>query len=187
MCIFNWSGAGLPGLTWIDLAHLKRPSNEFVCCLVHQMMTMTVITHTNNWHLSVMRRRKGKCIYIALFLVPPTNGTQAWITQCYLQLHQCLPLPRKRSPDGASPHWDCGHLIAAYYSFIYPEKMSWLTYSGRFTHISGHPSAAGRAQDTVRSESKKRCNKGVHMCWKLYTAVVNCYRQANATTNSWTN
>jgi len=23
----------------------------------------------------------------------------------------------------------------------------WLTYSGRFTHISGHPSAAGRAQD----------------------------------------
>jgi len=24
----------------------------------------------------------------------------------------------------------------------------WLTYSGRFTHISGHPSAAGRAQDS---------------------------------------
>ena len=25
---------------------------------------------------------------------------------------------------------------------------SWLTYSGRFTHISGHPSAVGRAQDS---------------------------------------
>jgi len=36
----------------------------------------------------------------------------------------CLyQLPRKRSADGASPDWGCGHLIAAYYSFIYPERM----------------------------------------------------------------
>ena len=49
--------------------------------------------------------RKGQIpyLYSALFVVPHTQGTQAWITQCYLQLHQCLPLPRKRSPDGASP------------------------------------------------------------------------------------
>ena len=26
-------------------------------------------------------------------------------------------------------------------------RPGWLTYSGRFTHISGQPSAAGRAQD----------------------------------------
>jgi len=38
-------------------------------------------------------------------------------------LHQCLPLPRKRSPDGVSPDWGCAYLIAAYYSFIYPERM----------------------------------------------------------------
>jgi len=30
---------------------------------------------------------------------------------------------RKRSPDGASRDWRGGHLIAAYYSFIYPERM----------------------------------------------------------------
>ena len=30
----------------------------------------------------------------------------------------------------------------------------WLTYSGRFTHISGHPSAAGRAQVRERSPVK---------------------------------
>jgi len=42
-------------------------------------------------------------LYSALFVVPHTEGAKAWITQCYLQLHQCLPLPRKRSPDGASP------------------------------------------------------------------------------------
>ena len=32
--------------------------------------------------------------------------------------------------------------------------MSWLTYSGRFTHISGHPSAVGRAQDSESSPVK---------------------------------
>jgi len=43
------------------------------------------------------------------------------------------------------------HLIPAYYSFIDPERMSWLTCSGRFTHISGYPSAAGQAQDRESS------------------------------------
>ena len=57
-----------------------------------------------------------------------------------------------------------GHVFAVYlrnpllhglYSFYRPRKderlsrPGWLTYSGRFTHISGHPSAAvGRAQDS---------------------------------------
>ena len=31
---------------------------------------------------------------------------------------------------------------------------SWLTYSGRFTHISGHPSAVGRAQNSESSPVK---------------------------------
>jgi len=42
------------------------------------------------------------------------------------------------------------HLIPAYYSFYRPPKdemLSWLTCSGWLTHLSGHPSAAGRAQD----------------------------------------
>jgi len=39
------------------------------------------------------------------------------------------------------------------------ERLSWpscLTYSGRFTHISGHPSAVGRAQDSERSPVKNQ-------------------------------
>jgi len=32
----------------------------------------------------------------------------------------------------------------------------WLTYSGWFTHISGHPSATGRAQDRESSPAKDR-------------------------------
>ena len=35
-------------------------------------------------------------------------------------------------------------------------RPGWLTYSGRFTHISGHPSAAGRAQDRESSPVKDR-------------------------------
>ena len=54
------------------------------------------------------------------------------------------------------------HLIPAYYSFYRPRKderlswPSWLTYSGRFTHISGHSSAAGRAQDRESSPARDR-------------------------------
>jgi len=62
-------------------------------------------------------------LYGALFVVPHTQGAQVLITQCCLQITPYLPLPRKHSPDGASPDRGCGHLIAAYYSFIYPEKM----------------------------------------------------------------
>jgi len=35
-------------------------------------------------------------------------------------------------------------------------RPGWLTYSGRFTHISGHPSATGRAQDRESSPVRDR-------------------------------
>jgi len=63
----------------------------------------------------------------------------------------CLPFLRKRSPDGANFNAGRRNPIAVYYPSIDPKGMSWpgwLTYSGRFTHISDHPSATGRAQDS---------------------------------------
>ena len=54
------------------------------------------------------------------------------------------------------------HLIPAYYSFYRPRKderlswPSWLAYSRWLTHISGHPSAAGRAQDRESSPARDR-------------------------------
>ena len=54
------------------------------------------------------------------------------------------------------------HLIPNYYSIYRPRKderlswPSWLTYSGWLTHISGHPSAAGRAQDRKSSSARGR-------------------------------
>ena len=49
-------------------------------------------------------KRKGKEVdfYSAFIKVPYTQGAQVRITQCYLQTTPYLPLPRKRSPDGAS-------------------------------------------------------------------------------------
>ena len=70
-------------------------------------------------------------LYSAFIVVPYTQGAQVRITQCYLQITPYLPLPRKHSPDGASPDWGWGHLIAVYYSFIYPERMKgWVSLVG---------------------------------------------------------
>jgi len=41
-------------------------------------------------------------LYSALIVVAHTQGAQVRITQFYLQITPYLPLPRKRSPDGAS-------------------------------------------------------------------------------------
>ena len=96
-------------------------------------------------------------LYSALF-VPLTQSAQAWITQVYLQLHQCLPLPRKHSLDGAPIlrlRTSTCSLLLIYLPRKY-ERPGWLTYSGRFTHISGHPSAVGRAQDRESSPVKSQ-------------------------------
>ena len=42
-------------------------------------------------------------LYSAFIEVSYTQGAQVRITQCYLQITPYLPLPRKHSPDGASP------------------------------------------------------------------------------------
>jgi len=63
-------------------------------------------------------------IYCSAFIVVPhTQGAKVRITQFYLQITPYLPLPRKRSPDGASPDGGSGHTVAAYYSLIYRKRM----------------------------------------------------------------
>ena len=72
------------------------------------------------------------------------------------------------------------HLIPAYYSFYRPRKderlswPSWLTYSGWFTHISGHPSAAGRAQDRESSPARDRRSTTVLRHQLALTCVKMC-------------
>ena len=73
-----------------------------------------------------------------------------------LQRTPCLPLPRKRSPAGATTECCGEHLIAAHYSFIDPDRMKgwvclvgWPIADGLPT--CGRPSATGRAQDGERT------------------------------------
>jgi len=64
----------------------------------------------------------------------------------------------------ASPVNGSTHLIPALlliYRPIKDERLSWVTCSGWFTHISGHPSAAGRAQDRESSPVRDRRSTSV--------------------------
>jgi len=92
-----------------------------------------------------------------------SQSAQAWITQFYPQTTPCLPFLRKRSPDVATTlrqqTSNCSWLLI--YQPWRDERLSWpswLTYSGWFTHISGHPSATGRAQDSKSTPAKDRCS-----------------------------
>jgi len=72
-----------------------------------------------------------------------------------------LTLFRKHSPDGTTRTRQNTSDIA-YYSSYRPRKderlswPSWLTCSGRFSHISGHLSATGRAWDKESSSVKDK-------------------------------
>jgi len=96
-------------------------------------------------------------LYSTFIVVPHTQGAQVRITQCYLQITPYMPLPRKHSPDGASPDWGCRHLIATYYSFIYPERMKgwvglvgWATADGLPTEVVTRQSQVERRTAKVR-------------------------------------
>ena len=54
------------------------------------------------------------------------------------------------------------------------EWPSWLTYSGRFTHISGQPSAAGRAQGSESSPVKDQRSTAVAGISTIL--LTNCYK-----------
>jgi len=56
-----------------------------------------------NAHYSKTKGKKKVDLYSAFTVVPHTQCAPVQITQCYLQIIPYLPLPRKRSPDGASP------------------------------------------------------------------------------------
>jgi len=98
---------------------------------------------------------KGKAYLYSAFLETSTQGAQVWITQgCPCKLHHtCLNLANVRQM--APPEWqtsDSSSLLI--YRRRKDERLSWpswLTYSGRYTHISGHTSATeARGSSPVR-------------------------------------
>ena len=76
---------------------------------------------------------------------------------------------RKRSPDGATTECIGTHIIAAYYSYVDPERMKgWIgllladIYSGRFTNMSGH-----QIHVIINNNNNNQC-KGVTMPTNIF-------------------
>ena len=69
-------------------------------------------------------------------------------------INHTRPSPRKHSPDGATR----ARKQTSDYSLLLSLLTSkgWVGLDRRFTHISGHPSASGRAQDRESSPAEDR-------------------------------
>ena len=102
--------------------------------------------------------------------------------QFYLQIIPYLPQPRKRSPDGASPDWGCGHIIAAYYSFIYPErKKGWVGVVGALLHSAW-------SESIIRSQCMrlpKRSKSNDHTPPYVWTWKYVATRDARQSVQGW--
>jgi len=74
-----------------------------------------------------------------------------------------MPFLRERSPDGTTTTTEVADIqlqLTTHLSTRKDETLSWpiwLACSGWFAHISDHPSATGRAQDSESTPAKDRC------------------------------
>ena len=90
----------------------------------------------------------------------------------------------------APPVQGSKHPITSYYSVCRPgkdEKLSWpswLTCSGRFTHISAHSSAAGRAQDRKSTPVEDRHSTTVLSHQQLGITTITTGWQGNVLTRA---
>ena len=97
-------GCPLPSILFlmvIGVAHILLTMCIF---LQHYMYSVHISIRSVSSHFSC--QVKISVFVSALYVVPHSRGAQAWITQCYLQLHQCLPLPGptyQRHPDPDCP------------------------------------------------------------------------------------
>ena len=111
--------------------------------------------------------KERKSIYIAPFYtLCISQSAQACITYFYLQIHYAcfsfLSVHQMALP--LTELTDIQLQLTTHLSTRRDERLSWpgwLTYSGRFTHISGHPSATALAQDRKSWPVKDRHSTAV--------------------------
>jgi len=132
------------------------------------------------------RRRKGKKEYLySAFLAKVVHSKRSGMDHTVLPANNTMSLSfvsvHQMSPPQQPRQWtsNCSSLLI--YRPWKDERLSWpswLTCSGWFTHISGYPSATGRAQDSKSTPAIDRCstagprNKMKMAQFMLYIAVV---------------
>ena len=84
-------------------------------------------------------------------------------THTTASINHTRPSPRKHSPDVTTPSEVADIRLLLTTHFCQPQKVErlnwpgWLACSGWLTHISGHPSAAGRVQDSESTPATDQC------------------------------
>ena len=132
-----------------------------------------------------LKRKKGKeeYLYIAMYTVHIYAKRSDMDHTVYLHITPCLPFLRSihwRSPPVRSTVADDQlPLTILIYRPRRDERLSWpgwLTCSGWLTHISGHPSAAGRVQNRESSPAKTDAltTEPRHHCSQYYAAPYTC-------------
>ena len=125
------------------------------------------IKFCGNWsnHLRYKEKGKEEYLYSTIYILCISQSAQAWITQFYLQIHHaCLSFVSVHQMAPPLTKVRDIQLQLTIYRPRRDERLSWpgwLTYSGRLTYISGHPSATGRAQDRESSPAKDRRSTAV--------------------------
>jgi len=156
--------------------------------------TTPPLNWTSSAHMvrQICKKNKGKCTYIALR--HGSNSVTCNYTNACLyvvSIHQMAPPQTKVAEIHLQPTTHLPTLKG----WKAESAVGWLTYSGRFTHISGHRSAAGRAQDRERLPVKDRrsttvpctCSKmrdnadvaqlctttaAIHYAWRLFQMLL---------------
>ena len=156
--IFKWYGSQSV------LPRFRPSNNNFPNCYLHQQRSVALKYAKMRWRPGLRpgpswgsSRRSTR---------PHSTIAPTWVTQFYLQITPCLPLIRKRSPDGATHNWGNKHATAAYYSFIDPKgwkaKLAWLAdlqrtvYPHKWSLVS-YRSSAGQGKFAGQRPTFYRC------------------------------
>jgi len=124
-----------------------------------KMLPYTAVAETSiQW---AIRKGKEEYLYSAFYILcisQSAHGSHSFT--CKIIHHACLSFVsvHQMAPPLTEVR-DIQLQLTTQLSTRRDERLSWpgwLTYSGRLTHISGHPSATGRAQDRESSPAKDR-------------------------------
>jgi len=123
-----------------------------------EQRALTISEVAGDWQESVVLQCKCGHPLPALTDTGPAVAASKHTTA---PINHTRPSPRKHSPDITTPSEmaEPDYCLLLIYRPRKDERLSWpswLTCSGWFTHISGHPSGAGWAQDSESSPAKYR-------------------------------